>query len=433
MQNTRLEMRTSFWDGLARLVEGPVAWLFTLVIIPVLVIAVLLLPPISLMNRLQALTYTRITPAGGMVSDPDGTTASFPVEGVTSSFLASLDSVPRSDFVEGQAGRDLYEAAANLPDHLIPKSPLYQLDVRGSAPSSVILTIPIPNDSLPYETLGVYSWVGDEWVHLQNAVYANEDIVESRPESPPGNFMVMQTVPSLATATADLGLTAELPQGAIVTNEAKAGLYLRGDGALDGAAPVNSGGLTLPIIRNWDGETVRTDLINNLLADPGQQQNQFIAVEQTIVQNGYPGVVIDYRGVDAVPSARADYALLVERLAERLHAAGKSLAVRVEAPRQISAETWDTLGYDWPALAASADTLIVPAPVDPRAYQPDGEMAALLDWSTSQVERRKLQFELPGQSVERAGNYLLMMGYQESLLPLLSEVKVAECRRIAPR
>ena len=56
---------------------------------------------------------------------------------------------------------------------------------------------------------------------------------------------------------------------------------------------------------------IRTDLINNLLIDPGLQENQLTAVEQTIVQNGYPGVVIDYRGVDAVPSARADFVHLI--------------------------------------------------------------------------------------------------------------------------
>ena len=422
MQNTRLETRSSFWGGLARLVEGPVAWLVTLVLIPILLVTVLLLPPINLLDRLQALTYTRISPAGGMVIDPDGTTANFPAEGVSSTFLASIGSVPRSEFIEGQAGRDLYEAAANLPDYLIPKSPLYQLDVRGSDPDLTVLTIPIPNDSLPYETLGLYSWVDEEWVHIQNAVYMGDDVIESRLDTVPTSFMVMQTVPGLATATADLGLSAQLPQGAAVTNEAKAGLYLRGDGALEGTAPVNSG-YTLPVIRNWIDGTVRTDLINNLLADPGQQENQLVAVEQTVVQNGYPGVVIDYRGVDAVPSARADYALFIERLAEKLHAAGKTIAVRVEAPRQISADSWDTLGYDWAALAESVDTLIVPAPVDPRAYEPGGETEALLTWATSQVERRKLQLELPGQSVERAGNYLLMKGYQESLQPLLAEIR----------
>jgi hypothetical protein len=158
------------------------------------------------------------------------------------------------------------------------------------------------------------------------------------------------------------------------------------------------------------------------LADPGQQENQLVAVEQTIVQNGYPGVIIDYRGVDAVPSARADY-VRSSSAGRKLHAAGKTIAVRVEAPRQISADSWDTLGYDWAALSV-VDTLIVPAPVDPRAYQAGGETEALLRLGHQPNRAAQVQLELPGQSVERAGNYLLMKGYQESLQPLLSEIKV---------
>jgi uncharacterized protein YraI len=123
-----------------------------------------------------------------------------------------------------------------------------------------------------------------------------------------------------------------------------------------------------------------------------------------------------------VPSARADYVHLITRLAERLHANNKILAVRVEMPRQISADAWDTLGYDWSGLGRVVDRLIVPAPVDPRAYQANGEMDALLSFATAQVERRKLQVELPARSVERSGNYLLLKGYQDALRPLLGQI-----------
>ncbi len=233
--------------------------------------------------------------------------------------------------------------------------------------------------------------------------------------------MVMQTAPAVPAVTLDLGTQGSLPENAYVANEAKAGLFLRGDGALEGAAPINSGN-TMPVIRNWDGDVVRTDLINNLLIDPGLQENQLMAVEQTVDRNGYVGVVLDYRGIDAVPSARADYVHLVSKLAERLHANNKTLAVRVEAPSQISADSWDTLGFDWSGLGAVVDRLIVPAPVDPMAYAPDGQMDDLLRFATSQVERRKLQIELPAQSVERSGNYLLPKGYAEALRPLLAQV-----------
>src|SRR5688572_25050562 len=407
MQNTRFGgTRPAAWSSIGKMLEGPAGWIITLVVLPILLVLALLLPPVNLLDRLQAFTYTRITSAGGAISDPDGTVINFPAEGVRATFQAAVDSTPRSEFIEGQAGRDLYDAARNLPDHLIPKSPFYDLEMVGDTPGQAILTIPIPNDSLPYETLGVYAWDGTTWTHIPSTVLATEDLIESRLEFVPQSFMVMQTTPAVPAVTADLGLQGQLPPNAVVTNEAKAGLYLRGDGALEGTAPVNSGN-TLAVIRNWNNDIIRTDLINNLLIDPGLQENQLSAVEQTIVQNGYPGVVVDYRGVDAVPSARADFVFLMSKLAERLHANNKTLAVRVELPRQISADDWDTLGYDWAGLGAVVDKLIIPAPVDPRAYAANGEMDALLKWATNQVERRKVEIEFPGQSVERSGNYLL--------------------------
>lgn len=425
MQNSQFETSAALGGGRTRAGGGSrLSGAITLILIVLLILVALLLPPINLLERLQALTYTRITPAGGMLTDPDGTTIVFPAEGVSSSFFAKLESTPRADFIAGEGGSSLYDAASNLPQYLIPKSPYYRMDARGPQPTLTELDIPIPNDSLPYETLGLYNWNGSEWQLVPSQVLVNEDKIVASVDYPPTGFMVMQTTPGVPAITANLGQYAQLPQGAVVTHEAKAGLLLRGDGALDGVAPVNSGN-TLPIIRNWEGEVVRTDLINNLLIDPGLQANQLVAVEQTVVQNSYPGAIIDYRGVDALPSARADYVRLISDLADRLHAAGKTLAVRVEPPHQISAEEWDTGGYDWRNLGEVVDTLVVPAPIDPRAYDDNAELDALLTFATSEVERNKLQFELPSYSIERAGSYLLMKGYQESLLPLVNQIRLS--------
>ena len=427
MQQSRLDRRPPTGSALTRLVEGPLGWIITLVVIPVLIVAVLLLPPVNLLDRLQLFTYTRVTTAGGAVVDPDGTTVNFPAEGVATTFLAQLASTPRENFLAGQVNRELLESVRQLPDYLIPRSPLYSLNVRGTAPGQVVLNIPIPNDSLPYETLGLYMWDGARWLHVPNNVLASNDTIESYLDYAPRHFMVMQTNRPVPAVTAELGLAGELPQGAAVAAVVQAGLYLRGDGALEGEPPVNTG-QTTPVIRNWEGDgftvtNVRTDLINNLLLDPGQQENQLVAIEQVVIQQNYPGVVIDYRGVDAVPSARADFVHLMTNLANRLHALGKTLAVRVEPATQISAEGWDTKGYDWRRLGRVADKIIVPAPVDPRSYQAGGEMDALLRFATNEVERRKLQIELPAMSVERSGPYALLKGYQESLRPLLGQVQ----------
>ncbi len=206
------------------------------------------------------------------------------------------------------------------------------------------------------------------------------------------------------------------------------GLYLRGDGALEGqlrTVPPGNYEVT-PVLRNWyEGQIPRIDLLNNMVIDPGLMDNQINAVADLLISGGYPGVVIDYRGVDATPAARADFTNFISTLAKRLHAAdvNKRLAVRVEPPQQISALDWNTFGYDWLALGELADTVIVPAPVDPRAYQAGGEMEALLAYATNQIDRTKIQVELPGRSVERSGNYLLLKGYQEALQPLISQLQ----------
>jgi uncharacterized protein YraI len=427
MQHSRLERRSSSWNAFTRLVEGPIGWVLTLLVIPVLIVAVLLLPPINLLDRLQLFTYTRVTASGGAVTEGDGATATFPQEGISGAFLVQLSSIPRADFLLGKMSQDLVAAAEALPEYLTPKSPLYLLDVRGTAPGQTMLTIPIPNESLPYEILDLYTWDGNAWLHLPNNVLPANDIIEATLDFTPKNFLVVHTGSQVPSVTADLGVDGQLPQGAAVAAVEQAGLYLRGDGALDGTPPTNAGN-TIPVIRNWEGDgvtvnVVRTDLINNLLLDPGQQENQVNAVEQVVVQQNYPGVVIDYRGVDAVPSARADFVHLITRLSERLRPQGRTLAVRVEGASQISAEQWDTKGYDWRALGRVVDKLIIPAPVDPRAYQANGEMDSLLRFATSEVDRRKLQIELPALSVERSGPYALLKGYGESLQPLVGQVQ----------
>ena len=431
VRNTQLDRRVRYGQlddatspkrGFARLVEGPAAWLTSFLLIPCLIAAVLLLPPVNLWDRLQLFAYTRISTAGGLLRDSDGTLVSFPPEGVQATFSAAFNSVPRVDFIEGQAGREFYDAAVNLPDYLIAKSPIYSIDISGDKPTQAIIEIPIPNDSMPYETLSLYTWTGSAWQHMPSRVLVDNDIIEARLDYTPDNFMVMQTSPDIPEVTADLTTGVQLPEGVRVASEVHAAMNLRGDGALTGEVAPSDGNALL-LLSNVEDGNVRKDLINNLLLDPGQQDNQINAVEQVVTQNNFRGVVIDYREVDALPSARADFVFLMTRLADRLGAINKEVVVRVAAPTQISAEDWDTLGYDWVALSQVVDKLVVPAPVDPRAYRANGEVNAMLAWATSRVERRKLQIELPVQSVETVGNYVILKGFQESLEPLLGQVQ----------
>src|SRR5690606_30301091 len=100
--------------------------------------------------------------------------------------------------------------ADQLPDHLLPRSPVYQMDIRGAAPTQLLLTIPIPNESTPYETLRVYAWNAEQWAHIPNQILVANDIIEAYLDYTPESFMVMQTNPPIPAVTADLGLNGQL-------------------------------------------------------------------------------------------------------------------------------------------------------------------------------------------------------------------------------
>ena len=406
----------------------------SLVLIPALIVAALLLPPISLLERIQGLSSTEIGRNGGSLMDPDGTTIVFPPEGVIESFRVNLVSIPRAEFLNGSAGETWMTALNALAAAgLEAKSPIYQVDVQGGRLEQSIVQIPIPNDSQPYETLELYSWDGDSWEFVPSVVLAVEDKIEARVGGPPpANFVVMQTGAPPARVGTNIGVGEQAPASlanAAITTLAVGGYYLRGDGALDVLrTSVPAGNYAIvPVLRNWQGgEAPRSDLLHNMLVQQGQMQNQLDSVANLLTQYSYPGVIVDYRGMETVQAGEEAFTYFIERLAERLHAPDMNrwLAVRVESPQQVSAVEWDTRGYDWKALGSVADRVLVPGPVDPAAYQLGGQMSALLAYATDQIDRRKVQVELPGMSLERSGNQWWLKGFQQSLQPLVAQIRL---------
>jgi hypothetical protein len=209
------------------------------VVIPLMIIAVLLLPPISAATRLADLGSSPISAAGGTIADPDGTQVVFMPGTVPETFRATISSVPRVSFLEGSAGKDLLEAAKSIPPALVAKSPFYALKLRGSAPSQSTWIMPIPNDSEPYETLDVYTWESQSqtWQWLPHNIIREDDTVESASNAVPLSAMVMQTNPSPALVAVDMAQAKNLPaegQGAVAQVQ-PTGLYLGSNGVIDGA------------------------------------------------------------------------------------------------------------------------------------------------------------------------------------------------------
>ncbi len=426
-------------------------------ILPVLVVAGLLLPPISLGTRLLDVGFTRIGQGRNpvwSVQDPDGTQITVAQQPLTDRLYLKLTSLPRLNFLEGLADEHLLPAVAALPPDLVMKSPLYELQRRGASPTDVTFTMPIPNDAEPYHTLDLYAWDGQAWKWLPSTVIEAEEVLVARLETLPETVALaaMQTLPPPPAIATDLSPWAvasghsstELPAsplslpadaGQILSEVYPLGAYLAENGALETPSELATFGSqslrVLPLACNWDDTgAVRSDWTAGVLDNPVLTQKHIAALVAFARQGDYPGIVLDYR--DLAPGQRENLTAFVEELAEQLHIGGRMLYVRVTWPTQVSTVDWDTGAYDWRALGQTADVVLVPGPVDPRAYIRGGLVDQLIAWAARQIDRHKLQWVVSGRGVDRSGDKTTSLSYAEALVSLSRIVVDPAERRVSP-
>jgi spore germination protein YaaH len=391
-------------------VETTIAGLIIYGLIVVLLVAGLFLPPISLGERLLAWDYTRVTPQeGAVITLEDGAQLSILPEGVSSRSRVKFSIVPRSNFLEGSAGADLLTGAENIPPWLVMKSPFYRIQFKGQEPPSrLVVSVPLPGDADPLRTVDLYSWNGEAWIWLPHFIPPGDTFIESSPNYLPQSVVVMQTKPLQPSVSADLAQAGTVPDQArdVVVEINSQGLYLDANGEIRGDPGTllqpdqTATYVVLPTLRNWEeGGVVRSDLIDNMLVDQIARGEHIQRIVEMVVRNAYPGIDIDYRGISL--DLRDDYTRFITELAEALHANQKQLSVRLELPVQVSADRWDTGVYDWVAIGSAADMVKVPVPEDIRAFEPGGQMDAMLGWAVGQVNRYKIQLLISTRSIEQ--------------------------------
>jgi hypothetical protein len=103
-----------------RVSAGRTGWiLLAAVLVPLLVLLVLLLPPISLADRISSAGYTSVPPqTASSLKDPDGTELTIPEGAVVKGGSIKLTSMPQAEFAASQL-------AQMLPNYLEVKSPYY--------------------------------------------------------------------------------------------------------------------------------------------------------------------------------------------------------------------------------------------------------------------------------------------------------------------
>jgi uncharacterized protein YraI len=395
--------------------------IFNLALVVVIVFSALWLPPISLGKRFTEGGYATIGQETWSMADPDGTQFTVLPEGLRGEFKAKLTSVPRSDFLEGKVSEELLPAVESLPSYIDIKSPVYILSTRGEPPTATSLTIPIPNDSQPYQTLDLYTWENGGWSWLPSEVLGTEEVIVAKLDRVPANFVVAQThllPPVVSAELTGQDIPAEAT-GSVVELNPKA--FVIGDNGqvvdmYPGDLTAMGGFAVVPVISNQASDgTIRNDLVDNMLIDASLRQAHINAISELVANREFQGVEIAYIAIN--PALRGPFSGFIAELADKLHQQGKVLDVRVESPRQVSYDQWDTGVFDWMALGRSADTIKVPCIPDPKAYVPDGQMDQLLKWAVSQVHRHKLQILLSTLSIDLKGSNPSFVSYVDAMNP----------------
>ncbi|RMF03762.1 MAG: hypothetical protein D6768_05120, partial [Chloroflexi bacterium] len=360
------------------------------ILIPLLILVVLFLPPISLFDRLLSSGYQTISAEGGTVQTPDGAALTVPPLGGSGQIWVRLDSVPETD-----AAGPLADAVAAIPPALTLSSPLYQIQHRGNLPAGAALLLPLPAEPDAYHTLDLYGWDGMHWRWLANQKNNAAQTIQTTLSNPPQAVAVMNTRPLRNVQVSDSA------EQTILAELHPAGLVLDAAGKISGQpAPTAAGdGLAvIPTLRNWRGDSVNDAAVNAMLASAEGRSEHARAVAAWVQANSAAGIALDYRGI--APNLQPEFTEFVTELRRTLPDTVQ-LSVRTPAPRPISAGGWDTGAVDVQAVAQAADVIEIPASPNPHDYAANGAMPQLLDWAVSRANRAQIQLALNTGSTEQ--------------------------------
>jgi len=364
------------------------AWLINLLVIPILILLALVLPPISIPERIFSLGYTSVNPsAGGKVSIADGATLSVASGATRTSVGLRLASKPRADFLKDSLSK-------SLPAKLDVKSALYQPEVRGELPSQTILSMPIPEASEPLNTITVFGYDGKKWSKLPFQIFTDDQRIETYITlAIPQAIIVAQTQAQPPTIAAEVNEKSAYPVLAanIVAEVSPAGFYLSDGASITGAAATPDVGAAqiLPTVTNLVNNQLRAEIVEDMVGYVDARKTHIAALVALAVDQNYPGVHIDYQGAGS--DYRGDFTTFVRELAAALHAQNKLLSVTLALPIQRSPEVWETGAFDWAAIGQAADVVRIPLPTDRNAYagaQPPVNL--YLQWAVGQIDHYKL-------------------------------------------
>ncbi len=395
-----------------------------------LVALALFLPPVSLWDRIDGqlnggssngpdvtqvggLTFFALSPSAPQIA-VDGLTIAVEPAALTSPFSVHVLAVSPADYL---AGRTLTPAEGwfcetDLPEHHALASPVYSLAQNGTSPGRFSLQVePSPDAGTDPGALELHVWnaTSGMWQFWPSLV-TGSGALAAQIDYLPRCVALLREAESLRRVGLTLAVTDTFSPDMVTAHMRVYPGSLRptATGALQVVlAPgfeTGQGYDVLPLIQNFeDPAVVDIATLQRIIENPALRTEHARLIAAFILGNeGYAGVAIDYRALPV--DLRDAYTLFVRELVDLLHTQNRLLTVVLPAPDyDPGSGTWNTGGYDWPALGRYADEVAVMMPLDPGAYVPGAEVDQLLDWATTQITRGKLLMGLEALSVEDQG------------------------------
>lgn len=400
----------TFW-----LRKHPGSALIYFVLLPMLACLVLILPPLALPSRLSNLGYTSVSSKGMTINNSDGAEITIPEDAVKNGTALRLATTTLDKVNSAQMTQ-------TLPSNVDVMSPVYQIEVQGEQPRESQLSLPLPFDAEPYETLDVFALYNQRWFKIPFWVNWDDERVEAQLNFAPQAVVVVQTNPRAPVISADVQARNALPPAAdnVVVQVNPTGLQLADAGGIAGeplASPetnASSNFAVVPTITNVDANGARTDLTGNMMEDPEARQTHINALVDLAVQKVYRGYNISYEGLGA--GDRELFTAFIKQLASALHAQQKILIITLPAPTPISEEEFDTAGYDWALLGRYADYVKIPLLSDPRAYEGEPTLQdQYLAWAVKQMDRSKIQLIAPMEGRDSTADTYTPVSFSDAL------------------
>ncbi len=319
----------------------------------------------------------------------------------------------------------LRDSIPQVPDSLLPVSPLYDVTLPPDIEGPYLLTLRLNAETQDQRNLGAYTHSDGAWQRLGAALLTADGVAASvELTTPPGNVAILRRLQFRDMVTGNLPPGAELNADAAntLTIINPISFVPAEDGSLlafgqTDVLPPNVTQAIYPVIlaQLEDAGTINTVLASEQLRR--QHKNNILLMVQT---GRFDGVDIDYQFI--ADPLREEFTEFITELTDQLHRDDLGIMISVPLPTR-DASGLNLGAYDLAALGAAVDRIKIVPSLDQSIFRES--LVAALPAVLNRVPREKVLLTVTPHSVRKTTGGLQVLN-QRVALGLASRIAVRE-------